>query len=214
MESVRSCPGLVREHRRARASGIFAAATLGTPALGLAILAPIGLVLFSAARSPAVRTLSLTLPLTVLVGIHAGRVLGVFFLILFDAGRLPPTFALAAGWGDIAVGIAALPVAWAIQRQLNGWRLLTLVWNILGFADLVIAVTLGVGSAPNSPVRFIFESPNSGEVATLPWVLIPAVLVPLYLLSHFAIFAHLASRVAERPEKRQGGRLAWDSSAR
>ena len=38
------------------ASGVFAATTLGTPALGLAIVAPIGLVLFMAARSPAVRT--------------------------------------------------------------------------------------------------------------------------------------------------------------
>ena len=196
------------------ASGVFAATTLGTPALGLAIVAPIGLVLFTAARSPAVRTLSLSMPLTVLVGIHAGRVLGVFFLRLFDAGRLPPTFALTAGWGDIAVAAVALPLAWAIHRQISGWRALTLVWNVVGLADLVTAVTLGVGSAPNSPVRFIFENPSSGAVATLPWVLIPAALVPLYLLSHLAIFAQFASRLADTRRPGHGGRLAWQGSSR
>jgi hypothetical protein len=82
-------------------------------------------------------------------------VLGMFFVLLFDAGRLPPTFALTAGWGDIAVAAAAVPLAWAIRHQASRWRPLTFASNILGFADLVTAVTLGVGSAPNSPVRFI-----------------------------------------------------------
>jgi hypothetical protein len=49
-------------------------------------------------------------PLPALVGIHAARVFGVFFVLLFEAGRLPPTFALTAGWGDIAVAVAALPL--------------------------------------------------------------------------------------------------------
>lgn len=66
-----------------------------------------------------------------------------------------------------------------------------MAWNVLGFVDLLTAVTLGVGSAPNSPVRFIFESPNSGAIGSLPWLLIPGVLVPLYLLTHVAIFAQL-----------------------
>jgi len=52
-------------------------------------------------------------------------------------------------------------------------------------------VTLGVGSALNSPVRFIYETPNSGAVAALPWVLIPAVLVPVYLIAHLAVFAQV-----------------------
>lgn len=196
------------------ALGIFSVGGFGTMAIGMAVLAPIVLLLVSAVRSSTVRKVVLNVPLAVLVAIHAGRVLGVFFLLLLEAGRLPPTFALAAGWGDIGVALAALPLAWAIQRQVTGWRTMTFVWNLFGFADLVTAVTLGVGSAPNSPVRFIFESPNSNAVASLPWVMIPAVLVPVYLLTHLAIFAQLARAIAEKRHKRHGGGLAWESSAR
>jgi hypothetical protein len=178
------------------ATGVFSVAGIGTPLIGLAVLMPVVVFLVSAMRSPAVRSAALQTPLPALVGIHAARVLGVFFVLLFEAGRLPPTFALTAGWGDIAVAVGALPLAWAIRHQISGWRPLTFAWNLLGFADLVTAVTLGVGSAADSPVRFIYETPNSGAVAALPWVLIPAVLVPVYLITHLAVFAQLARTTA------------------
>ena len=66
---------------------------------------------------------------------------------------------------------------------------ITGAWNLLGMADLVTAVTLGVGSAPGSMVRFIYETPGSGAIVTFPWVLVPAFFVPLYLLVHIGIFA-------------------------
>ncbi|RPH62192.1 MAG: hypothetical protein EHM89_05990 [Acidobacteria bacterium] len=178
------------------ATGVFSVAGIGTPLIGLAVLMPVVVFLVSAMRSPAVRSVALHTPLPALVGIHAARVLGVFFVLLFEAGRLPPTFALTAGWGDIAVAVGALPLAWAIRHPISGWRPLTFAWNLLGFADLVTAVTLGVGSAADSPVRFIYETPNSGAVAALPWVLIPAVLVPVYLITHLAVFAQLARTTA------------------
>jgi hypothetical protein len=134
----------------------------------------------------------------VLVGIHASRLLGVFFLVLLAAGRLPPTFANAAGWGDIAVGALSLPLAWAVSRRVRRWQILTLLWNVLGFADLVTAVTLGIGSATGSPLRFIYESPESATIASLPWILIPGVLVPLYLMTHVAIFAQLRAHAGAR----------------
>jgi hypothetical protein len=60
-------------------------------------------------------------------------------------------------------------------------------------ADLLAAVTLGVGSAPGSLVRFNFEAPGSGAIVAFPWVLIPAFFVPLFLLTHIAVFAGLAA---------------------
>lgn len=186
------------------AFGLFATDRFGTPAIGMSILIPLGLFVFSAARSSTIWRAALDTPLALLVVIHAGRVLGLFFLLLFEAGRLPPTFAKAAGWGDIGVAVAALPLAWAIHRKAAGWRPLTFAWNLIGFADLLTAVTLGVGSAPNSPVRFIFESPNNGLVASLPWVFIPAVLVPLYLMIHIAIFGQLARAMAEKRHTTSG----------
>jgi hypothetical protein len=193
------------------AAGVFSLAGIGTPAIGLAVVMPVVVFLVSVARSPAVRSVALHIPLSALVGIHAARALGVFFVLLFEAGRLPPTFALTAGWGDIAIAAAALPLAWAIRHHINGWRPLTFTWNLLGFADLVTAVTLGVGSAPGSPLRFIYETPNSGAVAALPWVLIPAVLVPMYLITHLAVFAQLARTAAV--VSRKDGQLAAEQHA-
>jgi hypothetical protein len=185
------------------AAGLFSAAGIGTPAIGLAVLMPVVVFLVSAVRSTAVRSVALHTPLAALVGIHAARVLGAFFVLLFEAGRLPPTFALTAGWGDIAVAVAALPLAWAIRYQISGWRPLAFAWSLVGFADLVTAVTLGIGSAPDSPVRFIYETPNSGAVAALPWVLIPAVLVPVYLITHLVVFAQL-SRTTSLVNRKDG----------
>ena len=183
------------------AAGTFARpAGAGTLAIGAAVATPILAGLIAFARSRSVRAFVFGVPLAVLVAVHVGRFLGGFFVALHSAGRLPPTFALTAGWGDIFVAAAALPLAWAIHRRAPGWRPLTLAWNALAMIDLATAVSLGVGSAPDSPLRFIFESPNSGAIATLPWVMIPGFLVPVYMLTHLAIFAQLAVSVwkAER----------------
>src|SRR6185295_4222099 len=99
------------------------------------------------------------------------------------AGRLPSTFANSAGWGDVATGALALPVVWAIRHRVSGWKWFAGAWNVLGLADLASAVTLGVGSAPGSLVRFIFETPGSGAIVAFPWVLVPAFFVPLYMLT-------------------------------
>lgn len=127
------------------------------------------------------------------MAVHVGRLLGIFFLMLHAARRLPPTFALTAGWGDVLVALAALPVAWSVHRRLAGWRPLVLAWNGVGFLDLVTAVILGVGSAPDSPLRFLYETPAIDVMGTLPWLLVPTFLVPLYLLTHLAVFARLAA---------------------
>lgn len=175
------------------ASGVFSApTTLGTTAIGAAVVTPIvaGLIAFARARS--VRAFALGVPLAVLVAAHVGRLFGGFFVALHAAGRLPPTFALTAGWGDVLVAATAPPLAWAIHRRVRGWRSLALAWNAIAILDLVVAVSLGVGSAANSPVRVIFESPDTSALGALPWLMIPGFMVPLYILTHLAIFAQIA----------------------
>jgi hypothetical protein len=170
-------------------AGAFASPALPPGvAVGIAVFAPV-----IAGAGLVFRTRGHGIPLTTLVAVHVGRVLGAAFLMLYSAGRLSYTFAHSAGWGDIATGVLAIPVVWAIQRRVAGWRWLTAAWNALGMADLLAAVTLGVGSAPASLVRFNFEAPGSGAILAFPWVLIPAFFVPLFLLTHIAIFAGLAA---------------------
>jgi hypothetical protein len=170
-------------------AGAFASPVLPVGvAVGIAVFAPVIL-----GAGPVFRTFGHGIPLTTLVAVHVGRVLGAAFLMLHAAGRLPYTFAHSAGWGDIATGLLAIPLVWAIRRRATGWRWITAAWNVLGMADLLTAVALGVGSAPGSLVRFNFEAPGSGAIVMFPWVLIPAFFVPLFLLTHIAIFAGLAS---------------------
>lgn len=183
------------------AAGTFSRPPFGTVALGAAVAAPLVAGLVFLARSRHGRQAALGIPLATLVGVHVGRLLGVFFLVLHAAGRLPSAFALTAGWGDILVAAAALPVAWAVHRGRAGWWWIAAVWNTLAIADLVTALTLGVGSAPGSPVRFIFEPPGSAAISTLPWALVPTFLVPFYMLTNLMIFGRLAAAAAARGEQ-------------
>jgi len=189
------------------AAGLFSTMSAGTPAIGVAVVVPIIVGLIAFRHSAALKSLVSETPLTWLVAVHAGRLLGVFFLLLNAEVRLPPTFALTAGWGDIGVAVAAPLVAWAIHRRAAGWRGLALTWNTLGFADLVLAVTLGVGSAVDSPVRFIYEAASSGTMSSLPWILVPGFMVPLYLMTHLAIFHRLLRRREQLRNLRLSGAI-------
>jgi hypothetical protein len=60
----------------------------------------------------------------------------------------------------------------------------------------VNAITLGALSAPGTPFRVFTEGPGTTAMNTLPWIMVPTMLVPLYLLIHFTIAAKL--RLVER----------------
>jgi hypothetical protein len=68
--------------------------------------------------------IGLALSIELLVGVNTVRLLGLFFILLYAAGRLSPPFALVAGWGDVAIGLAAVPVAlWPGAAPLDGTAL-------------------------------------------------------------------------------------------
>lgn len=163
---------------------------IGVPGLGVAVILPVVLLSILVLRSPSLQQALRTIPLSMLIGVNAIRILGVTFLILYAAGRLPAPFALVAGWGDIAVGLAAIPVAWLVHKKGAGARVVVLIWNTFGLLDLVAAVGLGAISSPG-PLRLIFAEPGSAIMTTLPWLLIPGFLVPLLASTHLAVFYRL-----------------------
>lgn len=151
-------------------------------------------------QSPRLREIVLRIPLSTLIAVNVARVIGVFFVILYAVGRLPAAFAQSAGFGDIIVGVLALPLAIAASSDTAPGSLIA-AWNALGIADLIIALSLGVLSAAGSPFRVFTAGPDSGAtVGALPWAIIPTLLVPLYLLIHFGIAAKL--RAARRATPR------------
>lgn len=135
----------------------------------------------------------LSVPMAVLVGLNSLRIGGVFFLILAADGRLSAPFAPTAGWGDIVTALLAVPLAIALARRSGLLRMPLALWNAFGTLDLIVAISLGLFSAPNTPWRVFFEAPGTAAMAALPWVMVPAMLVPFYLLIHLTIAAQLRS---------------------
>ena len=86
------------------------------PTIQYGILVPIlfgGLLIW---RSPRLARIIDAVPQHWLVGVQLYRTLGVIFLILYAAGKLPGLFAWPAGLGDVLVGVLAPVVAIAYRR--------------------------------------------------------------------------------------------------
>jgi len=165
---------------------------LGAPSLGIAVALPIAVLCILVACVQPLHDALHRVPLWLLVGVHTVRLLGISFVILYAAGRLPAPFAPVAGWGDIFVGATALPVARLAYRRPVNARPILWIWNVIGLVDLVAAVGLGVISSPG-PQRLISAEPSSAIMTTLPWLLIPGFLVPLLFTVHIGIFIRLVS---------------------
>jgi len=186
-------------------AGVAAATSpVGVPALGLAAMVPIVVALLIAAFRPPFRAAVRAIPLPVLIGVNGVRLLGVLFVLLYLSDRLPGPFALTAGCGDMAIGATAPFVAAVAARGADRWRGVTWLWNSLGLLDLFTALGLGVLSAPDSPIRLIFSSADMSAMTALPWILIPAFLVPLLMLTHFAIFDRLLRTRSRSPSSDLG----------
>jgi hypothetical protein len=161
------------------------------PWLALGFAGPaIGLLLLT--RLPATRrALSDPRILSRLTRPHQVRVIGVIWLIALALGELPPAFALPAGLGDIAIGLAAPWVARGL-RDGNGTR--RAFWfNVAGIADFVVAFAIGLLAAPGRQ-QLLHLSPTTQQISVLPLVLIPTAGVPLLFALHVISLVKLRAR--------------------
>jgi hypothetical protein len=180
------------------AIAVAAAGGLAAPAaVGILVAVPLASVAVLAAASAAVRSAMLAIPMPLIIGANAFRVLGVGFLVLASLGRLSGPFPFSAGWGDIIVGMLAIPVA-ILAARVPSSDLRIVAWNVLGTLDLMAAIVLGIGSTNGSPLQFIHGGAGSAAMASLPWSLVPTVLVPMYLIGHAIVFAHVRAASVAR----------------
>ncbi len=112
---------------------------------------------------------------SLLVAVHTWRILGIVFLWGVYQGILHPAFGIPAGVGDILIGVTAIPFAYFLMKGFSWSKYALVVWNVLGIADLVMAISLGLITSPGFGIS---------TMATFPWVLIPTVGVPLALILH------------------------------
>jgi len=133
---------------------------------------------------------------------HTLRVVGVTFLLVMALGHLPAIFALPAGLGDIAAGLAAPSVA---RRLAQGGGRTRAVWfNLFGLLDLVVALSIGF-LAGLGPWRPLEVTPSTEPLSLLPLALVPTVAVPLAIALHIVSLSRL--RAATRPDGDRTGDL-------
>jgi hypothetical protein len=185
----------------ARAGAYRQASGQAAPWFGVAVAGTL-LVLLAATRIPVVARI-LTAPGTParLALPHSLRVVGVTFLLVMAQGHLPAVFALPAGLGDIAAGLAAPSVA---IRLAQGGRIRAVWFNLFGILDLVVALTIGF-LAGLGPWRPLEVTPSTEPLSLLPLALVPTVAVPLSLALHLVSLRRL--RVAARPEDDRAGHV-------
>jgi hypothetical protein len=172
-------------------TGAYAVAASPVPVVGVMAALPVLAAALAALLSARVRAALLALPVALLVGLNVMRLEGLFILLLAAQGSLSGPFPESAGWGDVIVGLTAIPLMLALARNANGHRGLLVIWNIFGTLDLLSALTLGMLSAPGAPFQQFGGTIGSSAIWTLPWSAIPTLLVPFYLVTHGIIFAQL-----------------------
>jgi hypothetical protein len=167
-----------------------------TPLIPLFAVVPPALAIAWFARSPALRAVLASVPIPALIGVQAYRLIGAVFLVLLARGAVPAHFALPAGWGDVAVGLAAPLVALALARGARGGTALGLAWNTFGLADLAVAVGMGTGLLVPLLAPELGRVPPSAAMGVFPLILVPAFAVPVSVLLHLLTLGRLARQAA------------------
>ena len=164
-------------------NGAFYAGASRIPMLPLAIFLPVIIGVPLLLLSKRVGQVLDAMPASWLVGLQVYRIFGSWALAAWLHGTLPGVFALPAGIGDVLTGLFAVPAAIVVATGTALGRRAAIIWNIAGLADFVVAITLGMITAPG-PLQLIAPSVASIGAGTYPGVLTPAFVVPSSILLH------------------------------
>jgi hypothetical protein len=147
---------------------------------------PLALFLAAYFRWKSFREFILAADLRFVAAIEGWRWGGLGFLSLYANGILPGLFALPAGLGDMAIGITAPWIVSSLVRNpLFAGSRRFVIWNILGIADFVVAVstaTLSSGAFPG--IIALIGNVTTSPMTRLPLVLIPTFMVPFFTMLH------------------------------
>jgi hypothetical protein len=109
---------------------------------------------------------------------------------LYQAGQVPRIMTFE-GWNfDILSGISALVIYLVAFRKDRVNRSLLIIWNIAALCLLINIVSIAVLSFRGPMQRLAFDQPNVG-VTYLPFIWLPALVVPIVLFAHVASLRQL-----------------------
>ena len=159
-------------------AGVFAGGGASRLALPASVAIPIAVVAIVYRASPRFRHYLLALDLRLVLTAQLWRVIGIAFLFALAFDQLPAGFAVPAGVGDIATGIAAFGVVLALSNgSLTRRRLYA--FTALGVGDFLVAFATGLSLEPPT-------------LNAWPLAIFPTIMVPLFAVLH--LVAVLQSR--------------------
>ena len=176
-------------------NGVFRAGASPLPLLPLAFFLPVIIGAPLLLLSKRVGQLLDAMPTTWLVALQLYRIFGSQWLAYWLRGLLPGLWALPAGTGDVLTGLFAVPAAIALATGTAEGRKAAILWNIFGFADLAVAITLGMIISPGPFQLIVLNGPSIG-LDGYPNVLTPAFVVPGSILLHVLSLRQLMRRSA------------------
>lgn len=109
---------------------------------------------------------------------------------LYQQAMIPEIMTFEGRNFDIFIGLSALVVYLVtyIFKRYN--RIFLIVWNVIGIVFLINILMHGILSVESPLQQFGFDQPNRA-VLEYPFVLLPAIIVPLVMLSHLATLRKL-----------------------
>jgi hypothetical protein len=160
------------------------------PWIGVAFVVPLVALLVASRSQIAQRALSHPQIVARMASPHWSRLGGVIFLIAYLLGELPALFAIPAGVGDMAIGIASI---WTLTRSGAHSQVRHLWLNVLGLVDFAYALTMGFLAGPGD-LQVVHLTPSTQQISELPLVLIPTAGVPLLFALHLLSLVKLRAR--------------------
>ena len=123
--------------------------------------------------------------LRLLAGVHLARLVGLHFVILGARGLLPSLLVLAAGFGNLLVGVLAGVLIALVPPGRPTGRAWWIAWNVLG---LVVGLSVGVsilvlGRTDPDALR---------ALRVLPLSLVPSFVAPIALATHAWMLVRLS----------------------
>lgn len=138
--------------------------------------------------------------LRALIFIHLLRIPVEYGLYKLSVMGLVPVEMTFKGWNfDLYFAITAIPVyfLWVYKKGFAD-GIIFRIWNIVGILMLVHVLLLGILSSPVPFQAYSFDKPNIA-VLDIPYATLPAVIVPLMLISHIILLRDKSSdqKIAE-----------------
>ncbi len=143
--------------------------------------------------SHTVRAILDEIPQHQLIGFQGLRTLGFIFLVLTDMGFVSPSFGVAAGIGDVFVGVFALCAAYALLTGRPGGRSIAIAANVIGLLDATMALILGL---------FVVPADSFAPQIITRIMFVPSYVVAIFLVAHIYSLRGLILGIGEAQSDR------------